>query len=630
MREKESMKTSRRIKRILLFLKPYRRKVAVAFVIMVIVMGFSQLDLLILKYVLDRVLVSNPVELDYHWILRRLFGTQTIVRNSDALNILVLTLIGLYILRGVLNTFYGYILSFIGQRILFDIRLRLFEHLETLHLDFFTKTRTGDIMSRISSDVAKLQDIVSNTFITLIRDSLMLLVILGYMIFINWQLTLLSLSVLPLFFISQSHFGKKIKRRSKHSREKSADLMSFLQERITGIRLIQSFAREKVEALRLSRKGKELLNVRMKLVMLSAGATSIAGFLAVLGPVLVIWRGGHSVIHGTVTIGGLVALYTYMGRLFAPIFRLAQYNVDIQAAIASVDRIFEFMDIAPSIKDAPNSTPLNSVKGDVVFSNVTFSYDHDEPVIHDLSFVVRHGEKIGVVGRSGEGKSTLIHLLCRFYEPQSGAIFLDNRDIREITLHSLRRTIGLVSQETILFNSTIRENIRYGNMNASDDDIIDAAKQVHIHDFIHSLPLAYETLVGERGIRLSGGERQRISIARTVLKDPKILILDEATSALDTKSERLIHDSLKFLMEGRTCFMIAHRLTTLVDVDRIIVLKEGKAIESGSHAALLRAEGEYREMWDEMLKKDSPNRNDPEDGKRRGVQYRRERRYMPV
>jgi subfamily B ATP-binding cassette protein MsbA len=586
MKPEKHKHTYGKLRRILRFLRPYLFLEFAIFVFMIIVVALSLLDPLVLMFLLDKVLIEGQFQ------------------NLNALNIIILALIGLFVIRAFLNVINNYLYAFIGQRILFDIRLKLFRHLEKLHLDFYTKTKTGEIMSRVNSDVERLQTIVTSTFVSLITDILTLFAILGIILYLDWKLTLLSLTLFPFFFISQVHLGKKIKRQSRKSREKSADILSFFQETFSGIRLVQSFVREKFEARRLVRKSKQLIILRIGLSVLGAVASSIAGFLAALGPVIVLWRGGYSVIQGTLTIGAMVAFYAYVGRLFAPLFRLAQYNVAIQSAMASIDRIFEFMDIEPEIKDSPESESMPNIRGEVVFSNVTFSYDDNESVIKNLSFEIMPGQKLGIVGRSGEGKSTLINLLCRFFDPREGIIYLDGHDLKNIKLNSLRKAIGLVSQDTVLFNATIRENIGYGNTRAKAAQIEEAARKAHIHDFIESLPEKYETQVGDRGVRLSGGERQRVSIARTILKNPRILILDEATSSLDTKSERLIRDSIKPLMEGRTCIIIAHRLSTVVDADRIIVLKGGKIIESGKHGELLSREGEYKLLWDEMSKRE--------------------------
>ena len=578
-----SKRSEKKLIRILRYLRPYWILECEIAVCMIIIVILALIDPIVLKILIDDVLVDG---------------------NTGLLNILVIALIGLFVVRGVLNILNNYLYSFVGQRILFDIRYSLFRHLEKLHLSFFSRTKTGEIMSRVNNDVEKLQNVVTTTFVSLITDLVTLVAILCIIFYLDWRLALLSMILFPPFFLIQLHMGKRIKKISKETREKSADILSFFQETISGIKLIQSFVKEKFEARRLVNESKQLINLRIHLGVLGAIAGSIGGFIAVLGPIIVLWYGGHQVIQGAMTIGGLVAFYAYVGRIFGPVFRLAQHNIAIQTAMASIDRIFEYLDIEPEIQDSPTSILLKQVSGEIMFRNVSFSYDLDEPVLKNLSFEVRSGQKVAIVGRSGVGKTSIVNLICRFYDPQSGSVLLDGHDIREIKLSSLRKHIGLVSQETILFNSTIKENIQYGNTKSSEEEIGDAARRAYIHDFIEGLPEKYETIIGDRGVRLSGGERQRVSIARTILKDPRILIFDEAMSSLDSKSERLIQQAIEPLLKKRTSIIIAHRLSTIVNVDTILVLDGGRIVESGNHEQLLYMGGIYRMLWDEMVEKE--------------------------
>ena len=583
MKPPRSKLTKKKLKRILRYLKPYLVLELGIAIGMIIIVGLALLDPLVLKILIDDVLVD---------------------RNITLLNILIIALIGLILLRSALNIFTNYIFSFVGQRILFDIRFSLFQHIEKLPLSFFSRTKTGEIMSRVNNDVERLRSVVTTTFVSLITDLVTLVAIFGVILYLDWRLTLLSLTLFPFFFISQVHLGKKIKRKSREAREKSADILSFFQETISGIELVQSFVKERFEARRLLRKSKELINLRIGLGVLGAVASSIAGFLAAMGPIIVLWYGGREVIQGALSIGGLVAFYAYVGRLFSPVFRLAQHNVAIQTAMASIDRIFEYFDL-PCREEGPESIVLRRVNGHVEFRNVSFSHNHAKPILKNVSFEVKSGQKVAFVGRVGQGKSTIINLICRFYDPHLGSILLDGQDIRGIKLSSLRTHVGVVSQQTILFNSTIKENLQYGKTKATDQEIIDAAQKAHIHDFICSLPEKYETIIGDRGFRLSGGERQKLSIARTILRDPKILIFDEATAALDSRSERLIQRSIEPLMRDRTSIIIAHRLSTIVDVDNILVLNDGRVVESGNHEELIHEGGVYRMLWEEMARKEN-------------------------
>jgi len=529
--------------------------------------------------------------------------------NMSLLKLLIIGLIALFALNGVLYVLTSYIYTYVGQKILFDIRYDFFRHLEKLHLGFFSKTKTGEIMSRVNNDVGKLQQVMTTTFVTMVTDIITLVGILALIIYLDWKLTLVSVVLLPFIFVTQFFLGKKIKKRSTESREKSADILSFFQETISGMRLIQSFVKERFEAARFVRKGRSLIDIQVRLGVMSAIAGAAAGFLAYLGPIIVLGYGGYKVIHGSLTIGSMVAFYAYVGRLFGPIYRLAQHNVSIQTARASIDRIFEYLDIEPEIRDTRGSIVLRKMEGSIAFDGVRFAYDHEQPVFENLSFDIPPGRRVAIVGRSGAGKSTIVNLLCRFYDPQSGKILVDNHDVRNIQLRSLRRNIGLVSQETILFNSSVRENLLYGKTSATEEEIKEASRRAYIHELISSLPQRYETVIGERGIRLSGGERQRLSIARTILKNPKILVFDEATSSLDSRSERLIQDAIEPLMEGRTSIIIAHRLSTVVNADWILVLDNGRLVETGTHNELLTRGGIYRMLWNEMSVKGDASLN---------------------
>ncbi len=568
--------------RILSYLRPYWWMEVSVFVCMGISVALSLVDPLVIKILIDNVIVEQ---------------------NVGLLHVVMIALLGIYIIRGLFNVITAYLFNFVGQRILFDIRSQLFQHLEKLHMGFYHKTKVGEVVSRINNDVESLQQIVTSTFVNLITDLLTVIAILAVVLYLDWRLTLVSLSVFPIFAVSIAYFSRKIRLKSRLVREKVADILQFFQETISGMKLVQSFVGEKYEARRFLRKGKEMINLRIDLGVLGSFATSSAGFFVVLGPALVLWYGGYRTMGGALTIGGLVAFYAYIGDLFSPVFRLAQLNITVQTALASTDRIFEFLDVEPEIRDAPEAVVLPGVKGEVGFRNVGFSYLPGEPILQDVTFDVRKGQTVAIVGPSGVGKTTVINLVCRFYDPSDGVITLDGRDIRNIRVKHLRRQIGIVSQETFLFNTTIGNNLRYGSRRATEEEIMEAARKAHIHDFIDSLPEKYETLVGDRGVRLSGGERQRIAIARAILKDPKILILDEATSSLDSQSETLIQRALEPLMRDRTTITIAHRLSTVVHADTILVLNEGRIVERGTHEELLRQGGLYRALWDEQVRK---------------------------
>ncbi len=524
-------------------------------------------------------------------------------KNFGLLHIIVGALIALYLIRSAFTVVTAYVFNFVGQRIIFDIRSQLFQHLEKLHIGFYHKTKTGEMISRVNNDVESLQSVVTTTVVDLITDFLTIAAILALVFYLDWRLTLVSLAVFPLFVISIAFFSRKVRGKSRLVREKVADIVHFFQETLSGMKLVQSFVKEKYEARRFLKKGKEMINLRIDLGVFGSLAVASAGFFSALGPALVLWYGGYRVMSGALTIGSLVAFYAYIGDLFSPVFRLAQLNVVIQTALASIDRIFDFMDIEPQIKDSPGAVAIDRARGSIAFRHVGFSYHPDENVLDDVSFEVRPGETVAVVGPSGVGKTTIANLICRFYDPTQGVVLLDGVDLRDLRIAHLRRQIGIVSQETILFNSSIKDNLRYGDRRASDQELILAAQKAQIHDFIAGLPLGYDTVVGDRGVRLSGGQQQRLAIARAILRDPRILILDEATSSLDSRSEAAIQEALELLMADRTTIVIAHRLSTVVASDQILVLSDGRIAERGRHHELVGSGGMYRTLWDEQIKK---------------------------
>ncbi|MBD3178532.1 MAG: ATP-binding cassette domain-containing protein, partial [Candidatus Latescibacteria bacterium] len=459
MSNSESGKGQGRLKRILVFLRPYYPLEAGILFIMLLIGALGLIDPLVLKILIDDVLID---------------------KNAALLNVLVLGVAGLFILRASLNIVTNYLIYYISQRILFDIRFKLFRHLQGLHIDFFVKTKTGEIISRVNNDVRRIQSVLTTTLVSLTTDFVTLLAIIAIIIYLDWKLSLISLSLFPILFLVQLHMGRKIRTKSRVSRDKAAEIVSFFQEVFTSIRVVQSFVRERFEASRLIGKSRELINININVGMFSALAASVAGIFSALGPVIVIWYGGHQVINGALSLGGLVAFYAYLGRLFAPVSRLARHNVSIQSARAALDRIFEFLEIEPQITDNPNSVRLSSVRGHIIFNNVDFYYDPDEPVLNGVSFQVKPKQKVAIVGESGVGKTTIVNLLCRFYDPVSGSVLIDGNDVRNIKLSSLRNNIGIVSQDTILFNATIRENILYGKRRANEEEVREAASSAYI------------------------------------------------------------------------------------------------------------------------------------------------------
>lgn len=569
------------IKRVLRYFRPYWWLEFEVLICMSIGVILTLVDPLVIKVLIDDVFVD---------------------RNLNLLHLIIGALIGLYLVRALMNIITAYLYNFVGQRMLFDIRTHLLQHLQKLHLGFYQRTKTGDLISRVNNDVESLQGMLTTTFVDLLTDLLTVLAILVIVFYIDWRLALVSLSVFPLFALSITYIGKRIRVKSKQVREKISEMLHFFHETFSGIKLVQSYVKEKYEARRYVSKGKDLINLRINLGILGSLANSSAGFFAALGPALVLWYGGYRTIEGALSIGSLFAFYAYVKDLFSPIFRLAQLNVVIQTAMASIERIFEFFDINPEIKDAPGAIGIRNPRGEISFNNVTFFYKADEPLLKNISFDIRPGETTAIVGPSGVGKSTIINLLCRFYDPVVGTITLDGIDLRKIKLKQYRNLIGIVTQDTYMFNTSIRENLRFVNRWATDAELVEAARKANIHEFIESLPEGYETQVGDRGVRLSGGQQQRLSIARAILKNPRILILDEATSSLDSRSESLIQQALEPLMKERTTVVIAHRLSTIVGADKILALDKGEIVQSGRHEELLKKPGVYMQLWNEQIK----------------------------
>ncbi len=573
--------------RILRYMRPYLTQEIGLVACMMIGLAVSLADPFVIKLLIDNAVTSKSIRL---------------------LQVLALLLIGLASFKGILHVVSARIANLVGQRIICDIRSQLFRHLETLDIGFYASRRSGEILSRVNGDVAVLQRLSTTAVTSLVTDCCTALGIAGLVFYLDWRLALLSLATLPLFVVITTSFGSKIRLQSKAVRERVADITSFLQEVIPGMRLVQAYAREEHEAQRLEEKGERVVSAGLRLAVLGSISTTLLGFVVALGPVIVLWYGTYAVFRGFMTLGSLFAFYVYLNRLYAPVYRLAHLNLDIQGALASVDRVFEILDTIPKIKDRPDAVELRDVKGSIVFQNVFYSYDGERHVLKDVSFDIRPGQIVAVVGRSGAGKSTIANLIYRFCEPQGGTVSIDGQDTRRATLASLRKSMAMVSQDPILFNMTIEENLRYAKRDATKGEIIGAAREAHIHDFIMSLPDGYGTIVGDRGAKLSGGQRQRIAIARAILKNPPILILDEATSSVDSESERLIRDAIERLTRGRTTLIIAHRFSSIVHADRILLIDDGEIVEHGTHNSLFEKSPLYRRMY-ELQSRIEPRRN---------------------
>jgi ATP-binding cassette subfamily B protein len=514
-------------------------------------------------------------------------------------------MIGAALLASFLGIYQGYLNSFVGEGIMRDIRTSMVAHLHRMSLSFFTNTKTGEIMNRVSSDVDSVDNIVTGTFVSIVTNVMIMLTTVVTIFILDWRLALLSLVVVPLMILPLSPIGRRMYAIRKKTRERRDEIESLTQETlsISGIILMKSFVREPFEQSRFHDSATRLMDLEIRLAMVGRWFMGAINAMVIVGPALVWVGGAWLAIRGGLTVGTIVAFVAYFGRLYSPASALAGVQVQIVSALAVFERIFDYLDMpVEGGQESPNAIALPHLRGEIEFKDVTFSYDQDRAVLQGVSFAVGPGQVVAFVGSSGAGKTTITSLVPRFYDPRSGMVLIDGIDVRAVTLASLRRDIGIVAQETYLFHDTIAANLRYGKLAATDEELIAAAKAASIHDFIVSLPAAYQTMVGERGHKLSGGERQRLAIARVLLKDPRILILDEATSSLDSRNEALIQDALEVVMRGRTSLVIAHRLSTILKADVIFVVEKGRIVESGNHAALLARGGAYARLYWEQFR----------------------------
>lgn len=542
-------------------------------------------------------ILASAVNLYLPKIIGEVIDQVLATKDTDTLNLIAVTVLVLIVIQGIAMYGQTYLMAFSSQKIIIDIRRDLYQHLQKLSIAFFEKRSVGTIMSYVTNDVAALQTALVNNVIDFVNYSVTLAGSILLLLYIDWKLSLLMFLTFPLILYTINISGQKMRIKSRTLQERAADITAFLQETILAVSVIKSFARESYELERFDYENSRNFQAQMKIVQVMAVITPIINILSTIGITAIIWFGGHEVISGHLTSGALISFLVYVINLPTPVKRLSNIYADIQRALAAAQRIFEVLDIEPEIKDLEGAKELGPVAGYVTFQNVSFAYNPGKPVVADMSFEARPGELIAIVGPSGAGKTTVVNLIPRFYDPVAGSIRIDNIDIQAVTLQSLRAQVGIVPQETILFSGTIFQNIIYGNLEAVKEEVIAAAKVANAHNFIMEMADGYETPVGERGAQLSGGQRQRIAIARAVLKNPRILILDEATSALDTESELLVQQALDRLMIGRTSFVIAHRLATVQRANIILVMENGKIVEQGDHETLVKADGLYSKLY---------------------------------
>ncbi len=495
-----------------------------------------------------------------------------------------------------------YSITLLSQKFKLDMRRKLYAHMQSLSLGFFEKAQIGKLMSNITNDVSTLDQLIGGSFVTVVQDCVTLLGVMAYLLILKWQLALIVLSVYPVYILNYLAFIGHIKQTSHDAREQRDVMYGDLQEKLAGVQVVKSYAKERFEVRQFVGETRSIMGLNVRLGTLSTALWTLAEFIGAIGTGLLLLFGGRLVIQGHLSPGSLMAFYGFIGGyLYGPTLRLIQINDQLARTNSALWRIFATLDTKPVVVDRPDARPLPPIRGDVRYRDVWFEYEPGQPVIKGVDLDVRAGEMIAFVGPSGSGKTTMVNLLQRHYDVTRGALTIDGHDLRNVELKSVRSQVGVVIQETILFNTTVRENIRYGRLDASDKDVEEAARAANIAHVIEALPFSYDTKIGEDGVKLSGGEKQRVAIARALLSDPRILILDEATSSLDSETESLIQEALDRLMANRTSFVIAHRLSTIVKADKIVVMEQGVIREAGSHADLLRQDGLYAALYNQQF-----------------------------
>lgn len=570
------MPVGARVRRLLGYAWPYRARMALALICLAIGSGLGLLYPAYFGEVIDAAFKD---------------------KNVEALTQHSLTLVGIFAVQAVFVFFRHYMVSWVGERVVADMRVKLYRHLVTLSQTFFHKRRTGELLSRLAEDVGKIHGAVSSDVSMAARNTLSLVGGIAILLYTNFTLTLVMLAVVPPLALATVYFGRKIRKLARRAQDELAQANAELQEGIAGIDTVQAFTREDYEVQRYGVSIARSFDLFIKRVLAGSWFMSTSSFFAFSAIAGIFFLGGRMVATDEISPGDLTEFMLYTMMVAGAVGAMAGVWASIQAALGASARIFEILDTRSDLVESDTPTPLGDVKGRVVFDEVSFGYgDRDASVLEGVSLAIEPGQTCALVGSSGSGKTTLARLLQRMYDPDAGQVTLDGIDLREVSLAELRGNLAVVSQEPILFSGTIRENIRYGDLSASDADIERAAVLANAHDFISEFPDGYDTKVGERGVQLSGGQRQRVSIARAILRDPKVLILDEATSALDAKSEGVVQDALEKLQAGRTTLVIAHRLSTIRDADRIVVLDKGRIVESGTHQALMARKGAYSEL----------------------------------
>jgi ABC-type multidrug transport system fused ATPase/permease subunit len=568
------------LKRLLLFLTPYWKTLLVSAVLLLGRAGMELVPPLFQKVIIDEV-----------------------IGNSDLsrLGLLVGSLVGVYGLQQLINSADMFIRHALGERFILDLRVHIYAYLQRLSLSFFERTSTGELMSRVTNDVNVLEQFVTHGSALTAVDLLRLFGGAAILFVLDARLALLVLMPVPILAVSLRFINTRIRPVYRHVRARLGDINAQLQDSLSGIRVIQAFVQEEQELARFAQESEGYYHARVQGIRYWATFFPAMRFVASMGTVIVLGVGAVMAVDGTLTLGTLVAFLSYIASFYEPINRLTEIDNIFQEAIAAGERIFELLDETAEIKDAPDAGELPPIQGDVSFDDVHFRYGSGDEVLRNVTFRMAAGEVVALVGPSGAGKTSIANLLCRFYDPIRGRITVDGHDLRHLQLASLRKQVAVVLQDTFLFNTTVRENLLYGKPDATDVELLAATKAAYAHEFIESLPEGYDTEIGERGVKLSGGQKQRLALARAILADPRILILDEATSSVDAEAEYLIQQALDAVLEGRTALVIAHRLSTVRNADKIVALEEGRIVEVGDHRELMERKGLYSQLYQRQL-----------------------------